>query len=63
MLVGEVLKAAAPKALKAAEIRRALQGKGSTMSFTSIGYSLRQLAARNAARQVGNSKTWSYREG
>jgi repressor of nif and glnA expression len=55
-----VLKSASPRALRAGEIRRALQKKGKTMSFPSIGYSLRQLAARNAARQVGHSKTWRH---
>ena len=61
VLVAEVLKSAAPGALRQAEIRRALQDKGKTMSFPSIGYSLRQLVARDAARQVGNSKTWRHR--
>ena len=61
-LVSEVLKAAAPKALRASEIRRALQDKDRTMSFTSIGYSLRRLAACHAARQIGHSKTWRYHE-
>jgi hypothetical protein len=60
LLVAEVLKSASPRALRAAEIRRALQESGKTMSFPSIGYSLRQLAARNAARQVGHSKTWRH---
>ena len=60
VLVAEVLKSAAPRALRQAEIRRALQESGTTMSFPSIGYSLRQLAARNAARQVGNTKTWRH---
>ena len=60
VLVSEVLKSAAPRALRQAEIRRALQDKGKTMSFPSIGYSLRQLVARNAARQVGRSKTWRF---
>ena len=58
VLVSEVLKAAAPRALRQAEIRRALQDNGKAMSFPSIGYSLRQLMAQNAARQVGQSKTW-----
>ena len=49
---------AAPRAFGQAEIRRALQEKRKTMSFPSIGYSLRQLVAHNAARQVGSSKTW-----
>jgi len=63
LLVAEVLKSASPRPMRAAEIRRALQESGKTMSFPSIGYSLRQLAARNAARQVGASKTWRYSEG
>ena len=62
VLVAEVLKSAAPRALHQADIRRALQDNGKAISFPSIGYSLRQLAARNAARQVGNSKTWRYLE-
>ena len=62
ILVAGVLKSAAPRALRAAEIRKALQDKGKTMSFPSIGYSLRQLAARDAAKQVGRSKTWRHHE-
>jgi hypothetical protein len=58
VLVSEVLKSVAPRALRQAEIRRALQDKGKTMSFPSIGYSLRQLVARKAARQVRN--TWRF---
>ena len=60
LLVAEVLKSASPRALRAGEIRRALQKKGKTMSFPSIGYSLRQLAARNAAKQGGDGKTWQH---
>jgi len=60
LLVAEVLKSASPRALRAGEIRRALQKKGKTMSFPSIGYSLRQLAARNAAKQGGDGKTWRH---
>jgi len=58
VLVSAVLKSAAPRALRQAEIRRALQDNRKTMSFPSIGYSLRQLVAHNAARQVGSTKTW-----
>ena len=58
VLVSAVLKSAAPRALRQSEIRRALQDNRKTMSFPSIGYSLRQLVAHNAARQVGSSKTW-----
>jgi hypothetical protein len=60
LLVAEVLKSASPRALRAGEIRRALQENGKTMSFPSIGYSLRQLAARNAAKQGGDGKTWRH---
>ena len=63
VLVSEVLKSAAPRALRQAEIRRALQDKGKTMSFPSIGYSLRQLVAQNTARQVGQTKTWRHVSG
>jgi len=61
VLISEVLKAAAPRALRQAEIRRALQDKGKTMSFPSIGYSLRQLTARNALKQ-GSGKSWRYQK-
>lgn len=60
VLVMEVLKAAAPRALRQAEIRKALQAKGKVMSFPSIGYSLRQLAARDAAKRGGDGKTWRH---
>ena len=36
------------------------QGADRNMSFPSIGYSLRQLAARNAAKQGGDGKTWRH---
>jgi len=62
VLVSEVLKSQAPRALRQAEIRRALEAKGTTLSFPSIRYALEQLAARDAARQVGNSKTWRYQK-
>jgi repressor of nif and glnA expression len=60
--VSEVLKSLAPRALRQAEIRRALEANGATLSFPSIRYALEQLAARDAARQVGNSKTWRYQK-
>jgi hypothetical protein len=62
-MVEEVLKAARPRAVRAAEIRKALQDNGVTVSFPSIHGALRQLEARNAAKQVGDSKTWRYRGG
>ena len=33
------------------------------MAFTSIRHALGQLEARNAAEQVGNTKTWRHRSG
>ena len=61
--IQEVLQASAPRALRPAEIRRALQDKGVQMAFTSIRHALGQLEARNAAEQVGNTKTWRHRGG
>jgi hypothetical protein len=62
-LVEEVLRAAAPKGLSKTEIRNAMQEKGVSISFTSIRNALRQLAARNAAEQAGDGRTWRYRGG
>ena len=60
-LVEEVLQANAPRALRPAEIRRALQrDKGAAMAFTSIRHALAQLEERHTAEQVGDSKTWRY---
>ena len=59
--VQEVLQAAAPRALRPAEIRKGLQDKGIEMAFTSIRHALGQLEARQAAEQVGNSRTWRHR--
>jgi len=61
--IEEVLQAAAPRALRPAEIRGALQDKGVEMAFTSLRHALGQLEARNAAEQVGNTKTWRHRGG
>ena len=60
-LIGEILQASAPHAMRQAAIRRALQDKGVTMTFASIGHALGQLEARSAAEQVGNTKTWRHR--
>jgi len=49
--------------VRPAEIRKALQGKGVAISFPSIHHGLRQLEARNAAEQVGDSKSWRDRDG
>jgi hypothetical protein len=60
-LVEEVLQSNAPRALRPAEIRSALQsGKGVAMAFTSIRHALGQLEERRTAEQVGDSKTWRY---
>jgi hypothetical protein len=60
-MIEEILKAAAPRAVRPAEIRKALQDNGVAMAFTSIRHALGQLEQRNAAEQVGDSKTWRHR--
>src|SRR5256885_2886276 len=62
-MIGEILKAAAPRAVRPAEIRKALQDNGVSMAFTSIRHALGQLEQRNAAEQVGDSRTWRHRGG
>jgi hypothetical protein len=57
LMIEEILKAAAPNTLRPAEIRKALQDKGVTISFASIRHALGQLERRNAAEQPEN-KTW-----
>jgi hypothetical protein len=59
--VEEILQAAAPRALRQAEIRKALQDKGIELPFTSIRHALAQLEARNSAEQVGETRTWRHR--
>ena len=54
------MQAAAPRAVRPAVIRKALQEWGVSMAFTSIRHALGQLEARNAAEQVGDSKTWRH---
>src|SRR4051812_23729905 len=61
LIIEEILKGMAPSAVRPAEIRKALQDNGVTISFASIRHALGQLEARNAAEQVGDSKTWRYR--
>ena len=61
--VQEILEAAAPRALRQAEIRKAMLDKGIEISFTSVRQALRQLEARSAAEQVGDSKTWRHSGG
>ena len=62
-LIGEILQASAPRAMRPAEIRKGLQDKGVEMAFASVRHVLGQLEARNAAKQVGDSKTWRHRGG
>jgi hypothetical protein len=61
LIIEEILKAMAPSAVRPAEIRKALQDNGVTISFSAIHNALRQLEARNAAEQVGDSKSWRHR--
>ena len=63
-MIEEVLQSMAPRAVRPAEIRAALQrDKGVSVAFTSIRHALGQLEARQAAEQVGNSRTWRHRGG
>jgi hypothetical protein len=60
-LVEEVLQSNAPRALRPAEIRSAIQrDKGVAMAFTSIRHALGQLEGRHVAEPVADSKTWRY---
>jgi hypothetical protein len=60
-LVEEVLQSNAPRALRPAEIRTAIErDKGVAMAFTSIRHALGQLEGRQAAEQIADSKTWRY---
>ena len=60
-LVAEVLQSSAPRALRPAEIRSALQrDKGVAMAFTSIRHALGQLEGSHTAEQVADSKTWRH---
>ena|SRR5829696_3039907 len=62
--VEEVLQSNAPRALRPAEIRTAIQrDKGVAMAFTSIRHALGQLEQRRVAEQIADSKTWRFREG
>lgn len=60
-IIQEIVEAAAPRALRQAEIRKALQERGSKLAFTSIRHALAQFGARNAAVPVGTSRTWRHR--
>ena len=60
-LVEEVLQAAAPRALRPAEIRTTIQrDKGVAIAFTSIRHALGQLEQRRVAEEIADSKTWRY---
>ena len=59
-MIQEILKKAAPRAVRQADIRRSLEERGVSLSYPSIGYALGQLKARKAAKQVGKSGTWRY---
>ena len=59
-MIQEILKKAAPRAVRPAEIRRALEQRGVSLAYPSIGHALGQLTARKAAKQVGKSGTWRY---
>ena len=60
-LVEEVLQSNAPRALRPAEIRSAIQReKGVVIAFTSIRHALGQLESRRVAEQVADSNTWRY---
>jgi hypothetical protein len=63
LVIEEILKAMAPSPLRPAEIRNALKDNGVAMSFPSIHHALRQLEARNATEQAGDSKSWRHRGG
>lgn len=63
-VVEEVLQANAPRALRPAEIRSAIQrDKGVAMAFISIRNALGQLEARHVVEQVTEGKAWRYRSG
>ena len=61
-LVAEMLQAVAPRAVRPAEIRTALQrDKGVDMAFTSIRHALGQLEARQVVEPGAENKTWRHR--
>ena len=59
-MIQEVLKKAVPRSMRQADIRRALERRGVSLPYPSIGHALGQLKARKAAKQVGKSGTWLY---
>ena len=61
LIIEEILKAMSPSLVRPAEIRKALKDNGVAISFPSGRHALRQLEGRNAAEQVGDSKSWRHR--
>ena len=59
-MIQEILKKVAPRAVRQAEIRKALEERGVSLAYPSIGHALGQLKARKAAKQVGKSGSWRY---
>ena len=61
-LVEEVLQSNAPRALRPAEIRNAIQReRGIAIAFTSIRHALGQLDSRGVVEQVADGNTWRWR--
>lgn len=61
-LVAEFLESVAPRAVRPAEIRTALQrDKGVEMAFTSIRHALGQLEARQTVEPGAEDKTWRHK--
>jgi len=58
-MIEQILKSAAPRTVRQADIRKALHEKGISLAFTSIRHALGQLQARKLARH-GKSGTWRY---
>ena len=62
-MVEQVLQANAPRPMRPAEIRSAIQrDNGTSIAFTSIRQALDQLAARNVVEQV-DAKSWRHHLG
>jgi hypothetical protein len=59
-MIQEILKKVAPRAVRQAEIRKALEDRGVSLAYPSIGHALAQLKARKTAKQVGKSGSWRY---
>jgi hypothetical protein len=60
-MVEEILRSNAPRALRPAEIRGAIEReKGVSIAFTSIRHALGQLEARGLVEQVAETNAWRY---